>query len=188
MFILMCAALFVACQPKDEKTTVSTKSDKPHSVAELKDTAAEKEEVVSADPVIAIRQIVEKINNDKPEPKHTEFMCDEKMKVDRFYKNGELVKISVDFGTIGDVYAREDYYYDKGELIFKYEFVEGGPACQGCIKKNEYRSYVSNGQVIKYLKNQDTAECRTCSFESTAKENKLFKANTPAQIKAVLCR
>lgn len=36
-------------------------------------------------------------------------MCDEKTKVDYFYDNGEVVKIAVDFGWVGDAYAREGY-------------------------------------------------------------------------------
>jgi len=184
----MCNVLFMACQPREQSTAINTQSAKPDSVTAVKDTLVETEMAVTTDPIIFIKQKVQQINNGKLEKKHTEFMCDETMKVDQFYKNGEIIKISVDFGTIGDVYAREDYYYDKGKLIFKYEFVEGGPACEGCIKKNEYRSYINNGQVIKYLKNQGVTKCRTCSFGNTAKENMLLKANTPAGIKAVLCR
>lgn len=142
----------------------------------------------TTDPIAMIRKKVEHINTVQLEKKHLEFMCDEKMMVDRYFENGQIAKISVDFGTIGDVYAKEDYYYDNGKLIFKYEFVEGGPACEGCIKKNEYRSYIQNDKVIRYLKDKKTEKCRTCEFSATVKEYKLLKAAHDDEIKKTLCR
>lgn len=141
-----------------------------------------------ANPIDAIRRMVESINNMKLEQKHFEFMCDEKMLVDYYYNNLKLVKIHVDYGTIGDVYAREDYYYNNGKLIFNYEFVEGGPACEGCIKKNEYRSYIKDDKVIKYLKDKTVEQCRKCEFGPSSKQYKLLTAKNQAQVKAILCR
>lgn len=158
--------------------TFVTTADTP----DVPDTAA------IADPIAFIKKHVKEINTSKLEKKHFEFMCDEKMMVDYFYKEGKIVKISVDFGTVGDVYAKEDYYYNAGKLIFKYEFVEGGPACEGCIKKDEYRSYIKNNKVIKYLKNTLAEKCRTCEFSLSSKENKLLKAATAKEVKAILCR
>lgn len=114
-------------------------------------------------------------------------MCDEKMMVDYFYAGGEIVKIAVDFGTVGDVYAKEDYYYDSGKLIFNYEFVEGGPACEGCIKTDEYRSYILENRVIKYLKNKTKATCRKCDFSSSSRQYKLLLASTAEEMKGILC-
>jgi hypothetical protein len=143
--------------------------------------------VPDSGPIAAIRQKVEGINNAQLEKKHFEFMCDEKMMVDYFYDNGQLVKIAVDFGTVGDVYAKEGYYYDAGKLIFIYEFVEGGPACDDCIKTNEYRTYVANNKTIKYLK--DTAEqpCKKCEFSLKSRQYALLQATTQEQVKALLC-
>lgn len=116
-------------------------------------------------------------------------MCDEKTKVDYFYDNGEVVKIAVDFGWVGDAYAREGYYYHKGKLIFIYEYVESGPACDDCIEKHEYRSYVVNDKVAKYLKDQTESTCRShCEFNASSRHYKLPEAKTTAEIKAVLCR
>jgi hypothetical protein len=140
-----------------------------------------------ADPIASIREKVERINTMKLQSRHIEFICDEKMMIDYFYADGEIVKITVDFGTIGDVYAREAYYYDSGELIFNYEFVEGGPACEGCIKKDVYRSYIVGNQVIKYLRNKTEGECRKCEFTSSSRQYRLLRATTDEEVKQVLC-
>lgn len=139
-------------------------------------------------PIEIIKQQVNKINTSNLDQKHYEFTCDELTKVDYYYDDHQLLKITIDFGTVGDSYAKEDYYYDDGKLIFKYEFVEGGPACEGCMTTNEYRSYVLNHKVIKYLKNKDVVTCRKCEFASNSKELLLFKANGAAEIKEILCR
>lgn len=139
------------------------------------------------DPVTIIRQQVEHINTASLEKKHFEFTCDEKMTVDYFYENDEIVKISVDFGTVGDVYAKEDYYYHEGKFIFMYEFVEGGPACEGCIKTNEYRNYIKDDKSVKYLKDQKEDACRTCEFSSASRQYRLLNANTQPQIRSILC-
>lgn len=140
------------------------------------------------DPITDIRKKVENINTKTLTTKHFELMCDELMKVDYHYDNDEVVKISVDFGTIGDVYAKEDYYYFNGKLIFKYEFVEGGPACDDCIKTNEYRSYIKDNKVIKYLKDKSATNCRLCEFTVNSKENKLIFAKSADDIKTIMCK
>jgi hypothetical protein len=139
------------------------------------------------DPIVAIRKKVERINTIQLQQRHIEFQCDEKTKVDRYYNGKQIVKIVVDYGTIGDVYAREEYYYDAGKLLFVYEFVEGGPACEGCIKKNEYRSYVKNDKVIKYLKDTKKVACRRCEFGPKSKPYRLLKGKTQEEVKAILC-
>lgn len=141
----------------------------------------------STDPIVRIRQRVEHINTANLQKKHFEFMCDEKMMVDYFYENGELVKVAVDFGTVGDVYAKEGYYYDNGKLVFNYEYTEGGPACEGCIEKNEYRTYIENDKAIRYIKNKDIGPCRTCSFTSKSRQYRVISAKTAEEVKFALC-
>ncbi|MCP9750585.1 hypothetical protein [Ferruginibacter sp. HRS2-29] len=142
---------------------------------------------LESDPIREIRRQVERINTAKLDAKHAEFICDEKTTVDKFYENGQLVKIAVDFGTVGDTYAREQYYYADNRLIFKYAYVEGGPACEGCLEKNEYRSYISKDKVIRYLKDSLPQQCRVCEFPPSTKEYRLLNAGTPEEIKRVLC-
>lgn len=187
--LILLALAFINCKKQPDTTissdrnTIETTPDSErvedhHSVTEK----------TNADPIAEIRKRVEYINTAPLDKKHYEFMCDEKMTVDYFYDNGELVKVAVDFGTVGDVYAKEGYYYDKGKLIFNYEFTEGGPACEGCIETNEYRSYVQNDQVIHYLKNKDVAKCRTCEFNARSRQYKVLKATNEQEVKAALCR
>lgn len=141
----------------------------------------------SINPILNIQDAVKTANTINLLQTHFEFMCDETMKVDYFSKGKEVVKISIDFGTVGDVYAKEDYYYKSGKLIFVYEFVQGGPACEGCIKTDEYRTYIENNEVIKYLKNKDVSKCRKCVFNSNTRHYKLLSLNSAEQIKEVMC-
>lgn len=151
-------------------------------------TSVPEEQKKIPDPIVTIRKKVEHINTTTLTKKHVEFMCDEQTMVDFYTENGKIVKISIDFGTVGDVYAKEDYYYDEAKLIFFYEFVEGGPACEGCIKTNEYRSYIKDDKVIKYLKDKDQQQCRKCEFGPSSRQYKLLTARTPAEIKQIICK
>ncbi len=178
--VILCACNQSSTNTADEKVTDTT--------IIATDTAKKDTVAVSTDPVLSIRKKVEHINTSKLDSQHVEFMCDEKTKVDHFYESGKVVKISVDFGWIGDVYAREDYYYDNGKLIFMYEYVEGGPACDDCIKTNEYRYYINDGKVFKYLKDKNAEKCRKCEFGPKSRQVKLLTAKTAEEIKEIICR
>ncbi|ALM48464.1 hypothetical protein AMR72_05845 [Flavobacterium psychrophilum] len=189
LFIVLCCAAIVSCKKETKANPATSPAQNEATPATQNDTATTTEAtpIDESDPIAAIRTKVERINTTELKKKHFEFMCDEKMKVDYFYEGNEIVKITVDFGTVGDTYAREDYYYDNGNLIFNYEFVEGGPACEGCIKTNEYRSYISNNKTIKYLKDKTTQPCKKCEFGKSARQYKLLTAGTENEVKAILC-
>ena len=185
---LVCMSI-ISC--KQEKTAEPTTNNTPIETAQpAEDPISNTSETTTteADPIAEIRQKVEHINTATLTKKHFEFMCDEKMKVDYFYEGKEIVKISVDFGTVGDTYAREDYYYNAGRIIFNYEFVEGGPACEGCITTNEYRSYIVDNKTIQYLKNKTQQPCRKCEFKNADRQYKLLKTTTEKEVKSVLCK
>jgi len=187
--IYLTLPLMVACTDnatKKEGTSLDTESNTVAPPVE-KEIKIERADDTSTNPITSIRQAVNTINTSTLKKKTYRFICDEKMIVDYYSKEGDIVKISVDFGTVGDSYAREDYYYDKGELIFFYEFVEGGPACEGCSTRHEYRSYISNGKVIRYLKDNKEESCRKCSFDTNSRQYKLLKATTTEQVKALFC-
>ena len=181
--------IIVSCRGKQDETIhdSAATTDTVSADAVPADTIAAKPDADPADPIATIRQKVERINTMKLKKEHYEFMCDEKMMVDYFYDNGEIVKIAVDFGTVGDVYAKEGYYYANGRLIFIYEFVEGGPACEGCIKTNEYRSYISDDKTIRYLKDKGEQPCKKCGFGPSSRHYKLLTAKTKDEVKAILC-
>ncbi len=184
VYVAVTILLFTACNQVNNNADAVTDTTTVATVGQaIKDTLK-----VADDPVLSIRRMVEHINTTKIDSQHVEFTCDEKTKVDHFYEDGKVVKISVDFGTIGDVYAKEDYYYDNGKLIFMYEYVEGGPACDDCIKTNEYRYYINDGKVFKYLKDKSVAKCRKCEFSPNSRQVKLMQAKTAKEIKAIVCR
>ena len=187
ILILPCFLLLIYSCNQPNKSNEST-ADTLKVVKKETEKPIDTPEKIVDDPIIDIRKKVEKINTTTLTTKHFELMCDELMKVDYYYDNDQIVKISVDFGTIGDVYAKEDYYYDAGKLIFKYEFVEGGPACDDCIKTNEYRSYIKQNKVIKYLKDKTETTCRLCEFTDYAKENRLLFAKNVDDIRTVMCK
>ena len=182
--------LFSCEEKKSSEQNSSSDTIKSSEIpAKAVDTvASETAKTQANDPIANIRLKVEAINNANLQKKHYEFMCDEKMSVDYFYRNNEIVKIAIDFGTVGDVYAKEDYYYDQGKLLFTYEFVEGGPACEGCIKKNEYRTYVVENKSVKHLKDTTETACKKCDFGATSKQYKLLDAKSPEEVKKIFCR
>ncbi|MGV3460627.1 MAG: hypothetical protein ACO1N9_09270 [Flavobacterium sp.] len=193
LFLLPIFMLFTYCNDI-KKTDATTVNDSATTVTEPVVDTVQRESVLEepndkpTDQIASIRQRVEYINTANLEKKHYEFMCDEKMTVDYFYDKGEIVKVAVDFGTVGDVYAKEGYYYDKGKLVFNYEFTEGGPACEGCIKTHEYRTYIQNDKAVKYLKDKNVETCRTCEFGAKSRQYKVLKAKTQDEVKAALCR
>lgn len=162
--------------------------DNHDTVAAIEDKPVLQQPAATPDPIAAIRQKVEQINTFPLEKKHFEWTCDEKMMADYFFYKGEIVKIAVDFGTVGDVYAKEGYYYDNGQLIFVYEYVEGGPACEGCIKTNEYRSYIRDNKTIRFLKDSAVQQCKKCEFGPASRQYQLLRASTAEQVKAIVCR
>lgn len=177
-------ALLIACNNADKPVTNYNKHD---TAAVVNDSPVPPGVHETSDPVALIRQQVKHINTASLEKKHIEFMCDEKTTVDYYYENKMPVKIAIDFGWKGDAHAKEDYYFNKGKLIFFYEFVEGGPACEGCIKTNEYRSYIDEDKVFKYLKNKDEEKCKRCEFGAISKPYKLLTTATAKDVKKVLC-
>jgi hypothetical protein len=178
-------ALFIACSSNDKPGKNYNKRD---TAAIIRDTLVQSSVQQSSDPVALIRQQVEHINTSNLKNEHIEFVCDEKTKVDYYYENNVPVKIAIDFGWVGDVHAKEDYYFNNGKLIFFYEFTEGGPACEGCIKTNEYRSYIKDDKVFKYLKNKDEAQCKRCEFGQLSKPYKLLMTTKAEEAKKVLCK
>ncbi len=195
LLILLCCAAIVSCQQEKQappadaqvQTETQTKPVTETDTTAKTTTAIETEPIDNSDPIVSIRKKVEHINTAQLRKKHFEFMCDEKMMADYFYDGNDIVKITVDFGTVGDVYAREDYYYNNGNLIFIYEFTEGGPACEGCIKTHEYRSYISDDKTLKYLKDKTQQACKKCEFTKSARQYKLLRAGTQDDVKAILC-
>lgn len=177
--------------PIDSIPTVDTPMKRDTARAPEADTSTGIDTLVkgpAADYISFVREQVTGINTATLRKKQFAFTCDEKMTVDYYYRGDEIVKIAVDFGTVGDTYAKEEYYYNKGELLFFYEFVEGGPACEGCITTHEYRSYIRDGKVIHYLKDKNKETCRKCTFDKNSRQYQLLQAGTTAGIQKLFCQ
>lgn len=137
-----------------------------------------------ADAFSAIRQKTSAIDAlENPEKKQFEVSCGKKIKVDYTRHNGEVVKIAVDFVKEGDKEIKADYYYDRDSLIYIFEVVRTPDRDQ-----KTYSSYIENDKVIRYFWDHGESQCKKCEFNASSKEYKLLKANTVAEIEAVLCR
>lgn len=194
MFLVLAAAFLFSCGSSNSDAPATpgdsiVQTDTPVRTAPLAPPA--EEDTVKenpTDPIASIREHVTGINTATLQKKGFEFVCDEKMTVDYFYRDGQIVKIAIDFGTVGDVYAKEEYYYKDGQLLFFYEFVEGGPACEGCITTHEYRSYIRDGKVFRHLKDDKAAPCRKCTFNNNSNPYRLLKATTTDEVKSIFCK
>ena len=190
LILFACAALLFSCKEQPEENNTETTSS---NSLEIRDTSSVNDEATieqssdPSDPVAFIRQKVERINTIELKKEHYEFICDVKMMVDVFRDEDEIVKIAVDYGFLGDYYAKEGYYYNNGKLIFTYEYVEGGPACEGCYEKHEYRAYIKDDKTFRYLKDKDATDCKTCTFSQSSKQYELLRAKNEQEIKAILC-
>lgn len=97
----------------------------------------------------------------------------------------QIVKIK-ESGLIGDGGWDTEYYYRNGNLIFIFESLIGGPA-EGKVQKSEYRIYVKDGKVIRFMDNQQIIPANNKAAEMTATAIKLLKARTTKNFKAALC-
>jgi len=97
----------------------------------------------------------------------------------------QIVKIK-ESGLIGDGGWDTEYYYRNGNLIFIFESLIGGPA-EGKVQKSEYRIYVKDGKVIRFMDNQQIIPANNKAAEMTATAIKLLKARTTKNFKVALC-
>ena len=141
----------------------------------------------TSNPIAVIKGEFARINAAKLTKKPYTYQCDELMKIDYYYEGDDVVKAVVDYGTVGDHYQKSEFYYKDGKLFFFYDFVEGGPACEGCEMKLERRYYVKDDLVIKYMNNQTTEKCTTCSFSQKSIPYRALKAAKTKDFKTAFC-
>ena len=136
----------------------------------------------------SIKQEVARINTSGLPSKRYNFMCDEKAYIVYHYTGNDISKITIDWGTVGDAYHREEFYYRNGKLIFDYDLIEGAGAYPGGDKKLERRHYVVNDKVIKYLEDQAEKPCEHCDYKKTSTPYKALAAEASKDFKGILCR
>ncbi len=111
--------------------------------------------------------------------------CVEDGVVDYFLDKQQIVKIK-ESGSIGDGSWTTEFYYRNGNLIFIFESLIGGPA-NGPVQKSEYRVYVKDGKVIRFMDGQKIIPADNKAADLTATAGKLLKARTTKDFKAALC-
>jgi hypothetical protein len=97
----------------------------------------------------------------------------------------EIVKIS-ESGSIGDGSWVREYYYQAGKFIFCYEMIIGGPAV-GPETKSEYRTYVKDDKVVRYMEDKKIVPAGSKATGEVATAYKLVKAYSTKDLAGVLC-
>ena len=111
--------------------------------------------------------------------------CVDDGRLDYYLDKQQVVKIK-ETGLIGDGSWVTEYYYRNGNLIFIFESLIGGPA-EGAVQKSEYRVYVKDGKVIRFMDGQKIIPADNKAADLTATAGKLLKARTTKDFKAALC-
>lgn len=111
--------------------------------------------------------------------------CVEDGVVAYFLDNQGIVKI-VESGSIGDGSWTREYYYQSGKFIFCYEVIVGGPA-EGPETKSEYRTYVKDDKVVRYMEDKKTVPANSKASGEVTTAYKLVKAYTTRDFAKVLC-
>ena len=138
--------------------------------------------------IAAIRASFKKINalSLKQVPfKYESEGCVEDGIVQYYLKDNEIVKI-IESGSIGDGSWKNEYYYESGKFIFSYEMIVGSSA-DGQESKSEYRIYVKDGAVIRYMEDQKILAADSRVSRTMVIAGKLLKAYTAKNFAAVLC-
>jgi hypothetical protein len=184
--ILVMLTLFSCKEKPEEDNTVGTTKD---TVSTLPAQPGTEAATVTGptDPVSSIKAEFARINASSLTNKHYTYKCDELMTIDYYYEGENVVKAVVDYGTVGDHYQKSEFYYKDNKLFFFYNFVEGGPACEGCEMKMEKRYYVKDDLVIKFIKNDKEEKCTTCNFTQRSVPYRALKAATTKDFKTAFC-
>ncbi len=189
----ICLLLLFALFSCKDNSAGETKTDTTQDTLKLQNVPPEpesvpiKDSIASNDPVAFIKKEFARINAASLTKKSYTYQCDELMKIDYYYEGKDVVKAVVDYGTVGDHYQKSEFYYQDGRLVFFYDFVEGGPACEGCEMKLEHRYYVKDDLVIKYIKNDKEVKCTTCNFSQKSVPYRTLQAAKTLDFKTAFC-
>lgn len=185
--ILTCAATLLSCKGESEQQQVISPDD-IHTAPAGAVKPAEQDATAPLTQLDSIKQEVERINTAGLAYKRHDFMCDEKAYVVYHYDKGSVVKVTIDWGTVGDAYHREEFYYRNGRLIFDYDLVEGAGAYPGGDTKLERRHYVANDKAIRYLENNGEKPCEYCTYTKSSVAYRALAAEVSKDFQGILCR
>lgn len=186
-------ALMIASCTEKTTTTETTNTTTDSVVITPADSSTTQDTVVSdtappRTPIDLIKKEVARINNANFPSKRHDFMCDEKAYVVYHYDGKDIAKVTIDWGTVGDAYHREEFYYKDGKLIFEYDLLEGAGAYPGGDKKLERRHYVENDKVMRYLEGQTEKPCEYCDYKKSSVAYRALAADASKDYKGELCR
>lgn len=183
---LACIIVFASCNDK----SISKETTIVDTIAVTEPAAAKPVEVSTAPltPMDSIKQEVARINTANLPSKSFSFKCDEMVKITYHYTGKEISKVIIDWGTVGDAYQREEFYYKNGRLIFDYDVLEGAGAYEGGDKKLERRHYVINDKAVKYMENDKVLPCKYCDYNKSSKQYKMLAAEATHDFESVLCK
>lgn len=181
-----CLAALASCSEKTSTKEMTTTID----CVAVEKPVVPKTEVINAPltPIDSIKHEVARINTSNFPSKRHDFMCDEKAYVVYHYDGNDIAKVTIDWGTVGDAYHREEFYYRDGKLIFDYDLLEGAGAYPGGDKKLERRHYVVNDKVIRYLENNEEKPCEYCDYKKSSLPYRALAAEKSKDFVGVLCR
>lgn len=181
-FVLIVLA---SCQKKNENT-VNTSSD-PIAT----DTVAARPTLQQTNPVddiVWIKQKFGEINAQKLEQKSFTFACEVENTITYHLHQGNVVKITIQWGFLGDGETYTEYYYDQGTLFFIYERYLGGPAGLEPTT-HEVRKYIKENSVVRLMENQKVVACtENCSITSNSQPLEALKAYEDRAFAKRLCR
>ena len=135
-----------------------------------------------------IRTAFKEINSNTYKTEHYDYEiagCVENGFLDYYLDKQQIVKIK-ETGLAGDGGWDTEYYYRNGNLIFIFESLILGPF-EGKSEKREYRVYVKDGKVIRFMENKKIIPADNKAAEMTATAIKLLTARTTKNFKAALC-
>ncbi|MCA8832134.1 hypothetical protein [Hymenobacter pini] len=184
----------LACQEKGNPAEqAQTLPQRPGEAAASADSAASPAATTPTAPgstesaVAAIRQEFTRINAAPLDSLKKPFRCDTDGTVTFYSERGNVVKVVIAWGFLGDGSTTSEYYYQNGRLIFFYETYTGGSAGEP-ETTNDERIYVQNDKAIRFLKNQREALCSPCAFSHTSRPYRILAAFDGGSVEAALCQ
>lgn len=182
--------MVLSCNSKSANKSTDKVSTKTDCIAVSAPVAPKAAEAVATPltPIDSVKQEVARINSSDLPSKRYDFICDEKAYIVYHYTGDDISKVTIDWGTVGDAYHREEFYYHNGKLIFDYDLIEGAGAYPGGDKKLERRHYVVNDKVIKYLEDAEEKACEYCDYSKSSTAYKALAAEASKDFKGILCR
>jgi hypothetical protein len=133
-----------------------------------------------------IRRQFNLINSQQLRRQSFGFECDAKDTIHYYSDRGEIVKIVIDWGFVGDGKSRHEYYYKNNTVFFVYKKHMGYVPGKG-EKIFEQRSYFDADKNIRYVEDQTLTGCVDCSLGQNSREYKALAAFKTKDFKAALC-